>query len=152
MSRPAGSKNRATLIKELVERGAEETDLVNLEYLELEQLDRQALAVQPAPTAVERKILIDPSQASDTVKQVGAQLHRMVEYFAPGGMDKNGHLFEIPTELTGRLRRIYVAKNNQEASSIAKSVIDTLFLRLLWLQRQKAIAGPATGDFRIWVP
>jgi hypothetical protein len=151
LSRRKGSKNRSTLVKELVERGAVEQDLVGLSYSELEDRAAAALAERPRPPPVEHRVLIDPNDASATVKNLNAKMTEMVEYFVPGGKDKFGHPVTVPTALRDKSRTIYMATSADAARRVVKAVLDGLYLWLRWLRQRGRIAGPGLDDVRIWV-
>lgn len=151
MSRRKGSKNRSTLVKELVERGADEADLAGLSYEDLEGRAEHALAERPPPPPVQHRLLIDPDEASAIYLAAGLKLGEMARYFAPGGKDVRGHTVLLPHHLLSRLRGVYTARNTDAAYGIAKVTLDRAYLWLLWQQRRGEVAGPAHDDVRIWV-
>lgn len=151
MSRRLGSKNRSTLVKELVERGADEAELLQLTYEDLEKKAAEAVAAMPPAPVVEKRILIDPAEASVTAKLATAKLTEMLTYFAPGGRDALGNAISVPADLRYKLRDIYVAPGIATANRIAKGTLDAFYARLLWLQKKGTISGPRQNDFRIWV-
>jgi hypothetical protein len=146
MGRHKGSKNRETLVRELTARGVAEQDIATAPHQDLEQKLAALAAANPPPPPVVEQTVIDPETAKALVQRVREKFDEMVEYYAPGKVDKRGKPVEVPERIHDFLRTAFHARDLPAAQYIAKRSIDKLFMYVLSLWTDKVITGPNTVE------
>lgn len=149
MARRKGSRNRATLERELRESGAQ-GDLSKLSY---DELAAQAGATpQPPPSTPEmeppERSIIDPEEARAIIEDTRRRFDIMVDYYTTDeDVGMTGEDSFIPERIQEYLRlKTFMAGSVEEAHEVARRALSKLHIHLLALWANKRVSGPNTTE------
>lgn len=146
MARTKGSKNQATLIREMREKGFDFVgyDVDALDYQQTAGLHALVMAGQlpPAPAPVPKaappveKTRIPAEVAKPIYDATEAKLRSMAEWY--------GFEDEIPERVTNCLVGVFYAETEKDARAVARKALDKFFTTLTALWGRNKVSGPPT--------
>lgn len=148
MARTKGSKNKATLIREMREQGCKEATLDLLDYatlcdwhalvMEGKSVPRPASVPKPAVVLQQERIRISPDIAKSLYASTEAKLKHMAAWY--------GFEDPIPDRITDHLVKLFYAEDLEQAGVIAKTTVSKMFMFMLSEWSKRNVPGPRTAE------
>ena len=148
MARTKGSKNKATLVREMRESGCSDPSLDGLDYKTVAQYHTLVMAGQPLPNTTP-EVKPQPPVAVEKTRvaaEVAKPIYEDCEHKLRSMADWYGYEDELPERVTSMLVSIYYAETVDEARQRARKALDRMHTTLLSMWGKKRIFGPPTAD------